>query len=149
MRTFGLIIVVLSALLAGCQDPPSPESTALSRQAVVSLLTGSAASAPVVSDAKGIQEPIGSASALGPTDYQYFGLANLKSDALEALVFTARPAAQRPTYVRPQGAASWWPNEQAFNELEFFEHPSPSPGIIGWIALSRKSGNVFFVLGTT
>ena len=148
MRTLA-VIVVLSALLTGCQDTPPPQSTAISTRSVLSLLKGSAASTPAVLEAKGVQEPIGGSSGLGPTDYQYFGLVKLESDALEAFVSNAKPEVERPKYVRPQGTTTWWPNERDFNELEFFEHPSPSPGIIGWIAVSRKFGNVLFVLGTT
>ncbi len=147
MRSFGAIIL-LCALLTACVNTP-PESKELSERAVTSLLAGSSTKAPVVVNAIGVQQAIGTPSMFGPTDYEYFGSARLPPDTLETFVSAARPISQRPEYVRPQSAAPWWPNKQKFSTLEFLEHPSPSPGIVGWIAVDRESGTVYFVLGTT
>lgn len=142
------ILVLSSVVLTGCFSD-EPESSPMSQRGVASLIAGSSAKAPPILSVEGVQESVGSPRGLGPVDYEYFGLARMKREDIDAYLRDARPMPQRPAYFRPAGDVAWWPNEQAFNDLAFFEHPTPSPGVYGWVAVSKGANTIYFALSTT
>ena len=141
-------LLLTVAILVGCEPAP-PASVALSGAAVARLLTGATAVAIPVQEASAVQELVGSAGGLGPTDHRYFGAAHLDEKVGAAFIARARPLSVRPAFERPVGEVAWWPGERRFQGLSFHEHPHPPSGMVGWVAWDAGSRTLYFCLSTT
>jgi len=145
---FAVLVSLTGLMLAGCSDAEAPRSTELQSAAVVRLLAGTRTEAPGVQSTHAYAIAVGQPGGLGPTDYDYVGMAQLSVQALPEWLAAWRPLETRPGYVKPEAAVSQWPSAEAFAQLEFFVPRDPAPGQDGWIALDRKLVRVYFDFST-
>lgn len=80
---------------------------------------------------------------VGPTDYESYLYAKVPVQEIGQWISTFTRMNARPGFVAPKGANPWWIDKQNFASLEFFEPNALTFGSLGWIGVSRKSGEIF------
>lgn len=151
-RFFGILILKLTLTACMASTPAQnavpitlvemPETDGTHIVAIKSTILTGAHGLPLnLLDAHFAQEQLGDGN-LGPSDYRNYIYVELEPSEIAQWQSTLTPI-DKPNYISPTQPLDWWPNESAFENMQFYEtyqiigHPN------GWVAIDTKTNQVY------
>lgn len=147
---FSLLLLLTTQILA-CGNPSRPTQSSFVEvvgdqpkrvTTIKAMLTEIHAPPTPILDAQFVEEQIGDGE-LGPSDYRTYTRVDVAPGDIAAWQAILTPLDAAPSYAAPPQAYTWWVQDDAFVNLQFYAPDTLTNRTNGWVAIDAQKGTIY------